>query len=305
MDNELGVVVGYDQSRSAGRALRWGAAEAAARGLPLTVCHAWEWPYHEWPGELVPLELVRRPAQRLVKATAAWLRRHYTGVPVNTLTDRGSPAAVLAELSREAALIVVGTRGHGGLERLVAGCTSTAVAVRAACPVIVTRGRPGVGGAGEVLVGFDGSRASAAALGFAAQEAHRLDAPLTALIAGGGRGRDEGAGEPGPQTVGLAWEELDFWQRRYPELRGDVEYAEEPARPVLLGRAREARLLVVGARGLGEVRGLLLGSISQAMVHHAPCPVAVVHGEITDAGGPKALVPGTSYSGVIRTPARR
>ncbi|QYC40243.1 Universal stress protein [Nonomuraea coxensis DSM 45129] len=305
MDNELGVVVGYDQSWSSGRALRWGAAEAAARGLPLTVCHAWDWPYHEWPGELVPLDLVRRPAQRLARSAAAWVGRHYAGVPVNTLTDRGSPATVLAELSAEAALIVVGTRGHGVLGGLVAGSTSTAVAIRAACPVIVMRDQREADGAGEVLVGFDGSRASAAALGFAAQEAQRLDAPLTALIAGG-RGHD--AGEPGPETAGFAWEELGFWQRLYPELRGDVEVTGAQARPALLDRAREARLLVVGARGLGEVRGLLLGSISQAMVHHAPCPVAVVHGGITaegDAGGPKTLVQGTSSSGVIGRPARR
>lgn len=70
MSDELGVVVGYENASSA-PALRWAAQEAAGRAVPLTVCHAWEWPYHEWPGELVPLELVRRPAQRLVKGAAA------------------------------------------------------------------------------------------------------------------------------------------------------------------------------------------------------------------------------------------
>ncbi|TMR90765.1 universal stress protein [Nonomuraea basaltis] len=277
MKDQLGVVIGCDTSPSAQEALRWGAAEAAARKVPLTVCRAWEWPYHEWPGELVPLELARRPAQRLVKEAAAWARRLCPEVPVNTLTDRGLPAGILTELSRDAELIVVGTRGYGGLGGLVAGSVSTHVASHADCPVIVTRGRPDERDVHEVVVGFDGSPPSVAALGFAAMEAHRLAAPLKALIAYRERGSDAGMQEPRIEAQGLAWRELISWQRRYPELQADAEFVDEPARPALLEAAQKARLLVVGARGLGEIRGLLLGSVSQAMLHHAPCPVAVVH----------------------------
>ncbi|MEV1248725.1 universal stress protein [Nonomuraea sp. NPDC049750] len=274
MRNQLGVVVGYENSPSAQEALRWGAAEAAARKVPLTVCRAWEWPYHEWPGELVPLELERRPAQRLLKDAAAWVGRHYPKVPLNTLTDRGLPGVILTALSRDAELIVVGTRGYGALAGLVAGSVSAHVAAYASCPVIVMREVPDER---EVLVGFDGSPPSVAALGFAAMEAHRLAAPLKTLIAYRERGREAGMGEPRIEAQGLAWHELISWQRRYPELQADVEFVDEPARPALLEAARKARLLVVGARGLGEVRGLLLGSVSQAVLHQAPCPVAVVH----------------------------
>ncbi|TYB60233.1 universal stress protein [Nonomuraea sp. PA05] len=79
------------------------------------------------------------------------------------------------------------------------------------------------------------------------------------------------------QAESVAWDELTLWQRRYSELRISVEFSDEPPRPALLEAARKARLVVVGARGLGELRGLLLGSVSQAMAHQAPCPVAVVH----------------------------
>ncbi|MFF4615530.1 universal stress protein [Nonomuraea jabiensis] len=273
--NELTAVV----TGARGTRIRWGAAEAADRRLPLTVCHAWEWPYHEWPGEIVPLELVRRPAQRLVEAAAGRVRRQHRDVPVNTLTDRGRPGGLLVELSTDAALIVVGCRGLGALGGLVAGSVSGHIAAHAGCPVIVMRGPAEAHGAREVVAGFDSWRTSVAALDFAAGEAVRLGAPLKVVIADQGRGRDAGALQTPAQAEGLAWDELTLLRRRYPDLRAGVELADGPARPALLEAAREARLLVVGSRGLGEVRGLLLRSVSQAVVHHAPCPVAVVHGD--------------------------
>ncbi|MGR6917912.1 hypothetical protein ACU635_27035 [[Actinomadura] parvosata] len=88
-------------------------AEASGRELPLTVCRAWDRPHHEWPGEPVPLALVRRPARRLVGAALAWAGRHQPDVRVTPLTDRGSPSVLLTEASADAKLIVPSTRGHG------------------------------------------------------------------------------------------------------------------------------------------------------------------------------------------------
>ncbi|MEU8250628.1 universal stress protein [Nonomuraea sp. NPDC048916] len=275
MREDLGVMVGVDGSASGRQALRWAAAEAEARKLPLTVCHAWEWPYHEWPGEIVPLELARRPATRLLERTAAWARRHHAGVPVNTVIDRGSPAALMIDLSRTARLVVVGTRGYGGLSGLVAGSVSTHVATRAACPVIVVRGH--VDPARGVAVGFDGSPAAKAALHFAAQEAHLREVGLRVIIAHRDHGEEAGMEELRVRAEGQAWNELLPLKRAWPGLEVEVELVNEPARGALLAAADKASLLVVGPRGLGEVRGLLLGSITQAVIHHAPCPVAVVH----------------------------
>ncbi|WP_433070106.1 universal stress protein [Nonomuraea sp. CA-218870] len=159
-EDELGVVVGYDGSPSAREALRWAADEAESRGLPLTVCHAWEWPHQEWPGEPVPLGLVQRPAQRLVKAAAAWVARRHPHLPVNSLTDRGSASDLLVELSGTAASIVVGARGYGTLRGMAAGSVSGQVAAHARCPVIVMRGDAEERGAREArLLVVRGARA--------------------------------------------------------------------------------------------------------------------------------------------------
>ncbi|WP_431933226.1 universal stress protein [Nonomuraea jabiensis] len=249
MKDEFGVVVGYEDSPSAREALRWGAAEAA----------------------------VRRPAQRLVKAAAGWVRRHHSDVVVNTLTDRCTPGKLLVELSMDAELIVVGCRGFSALGGLMAGSVSGHVAAHATCPVIVMRGPAEARGARDVVMGFDSSRTCAAALGFAAGETVRPGGPLKVVIAYQNRGRGAGMQETRIQTEGLAWNELTLLERRFPDLQASVELVDDSARPALLEVAGKARLLVVGSRGLGEVRGLLLESVSQALVHQASCPVAVVH----------------------------
>ncbi|GGO66748.1 universal stress protein [Nonomuraea cavernae] len=281
MREELGVVIGVDRSPSSRRALRWAAAEAEARKLPLTVCHAWEWPYHEWPGEVVPLELARRPAARLLDLAAAWARRHHPGVPVNTVLERGAAAALLIDLSRTADLVVVGSRGYRGLAGLLAGSVSTQVATRVACPVIVVRGQ--VDPALDVVVGFDGSPAAMGALRFAAHQAHLREVGLRVVVARRDRGEEAGQEDQLARADDRARDELVLLKRDHPGLEAEVELVNEPAREALTAAAEKASLLVVGPRGLagsrgvGGVRGLLLGSISQAMIQHAPCPVAVVH----------------------------
>ncbi|MCK2217329.1 universal stress protein [Actinomadura sp. ATCC 31491] len=274
-DDELGVVAGFDESDEGRRALRYAAAEAAASRLPLTVCNAWEWPYHEWPGELVPLTLAKLPALRMVRSGARWAALEHPELVVNALTDRGTPPEVLTRLSRTAAMIVVGTRGYGGVGGLVAGSTSAYVAAHARCPVIVVRGGP-PSRSMPVVAGFDASPPAFAALRFAARQALVRHTRLRVVIAYREQGREAAMDEPRTSAEGLAWDELQALHRADPELDATVEQVDQPARQALLAASERARLVVVGPRGLGELRGLLLGSVSQALVHRAACPVAVV-----------------------------
>ena len=67
------------------------------------------------------------------------------------------------------------------------------------------------------------------------------------------------------------------FEKEHPEVTVLRQVSPGGPRPALLDAAHRAQMLVVGARGLGGVRGMMLGSVSHAVLHHAPCPVAVVH----------------------------
>ncbi|MFD0660599.1 universal stress protein [Thermocatellispora tengchongensis] len=133
----------------------------------------------------------------------------------------------------------------------------------------------------EVVVGVDGSEAGAAAIGFAFAEASRRGAGLRAVHAWNslapGSGLDPVPAVPqdGAERRLLA-EALSGWRERYP----DVEVTEQADRghpvDVLRKASAGADLIVVGTRGRGEVAGLLLGSVSHALLHHTECPIAVV-----------------------------
>lgn len=74
----------------------------------------------------------------------------------------------------------------------------------------------------------------------------------------------------------LLAEALAGWQARYPQVQVERRLLRSRTRPALIEASRTAQLVVVGARGRGGFAGLLLGSTSQALLHHADCPVAVI-----------------------------
>ena len=173
--------------------------------------------------------------------------------------------------------LVVGSRGRGGVAGMLLGSVSWQVAAHAHCPVVVVRGhwRPAGGyNPGPVVVGTDGSATSDAALGFAFEEAALRDAPLLAVSAL--------ADAPGSLGGDLKLQEdveqaITRHEKEHPEVTVLRQVAQGGARTALLAAAHDAQLLVVGSRGRGGINGMLLGSVSQAVLHHAPCPVAVVH----------------------------
>lgn len=197
----------------------------------------------------------------------AWAEREAQrrGVPVRVLSH--PDAAQVLQDAGDAAMIVVGSESLLAMGDLAGGSTAMAVAVRANIPVVVVRpGLPDVApgpSAGRVVAGVDGTELSDAAVDFAFAEARDRGCGVTLVHAVECEGRRH---EAEAMLAPLA------------ARGGDVRtvIAPELASHVLIAESAGARLLVVGSRGRGGLGGMLLGSVSQAVVHRAHCPVAVV-----------------------------
>jgi nucleotide-binding universal stress UspA family protein len=281
------VVVGVDGSASALDAVRLAAGAAAARHRPLLVVHAFIWPLLPAPVGPPPIGPqeggLRHQAERLLAEAVAEAEKTAPGLSVEGLVADGTAAAVLLHEARRASLIVLGTRGLGGFGGLVIGSTAVQVAAHATCPVLVARGvgHPG----GPIVVGVDGSELSDMAIGFAIEEAARRGSELVALHAY----RYPASLEPG-DVVPLVYDEnalesdegrllaesLAGWSDRYPDVPVRRRVVRGSAHRALVEESKAAQLVVVGARGRGGFTGLLLGSVSHGVLHHAHCPVAIV-----------------------------
>jgi nucleotide-binding universal stress UspA family protein len=139
-----------------------------------------------------------------------------------------------------------------------------------------------------ILLGVDGSPASRVATDWAARQAARHQVPLTVVnvIPAGGFGPLANlpyfveAGEEGAQKIisdalGVVFDAT----ADHTDLIIDQRVLTGSAVVTLVDMSEEAEMVVVGCRGLGGVAGLLLGSVSSGLVHHAHCPVAVIHDE--------------------------
>ncbi|MFJ9721973.1 universal stress protein [Streptomyces sp. NPDC101209] len=288
------VVVGVDGSASSLSAVDVAAREAHLRGAPLRIVHAADRPVPfpppgaaPWP----PFDPLLEPLAQGVLAHAE--ERAYEAAPdIDVLPSvvAGEPLEVLEVASRSAALVVVGGRGRSAFAGLLLGSTAVQLAAHGRCPVMVVRGRPDP--AGPVLLAVDGSPAGEAAVEFACAEAALRDAPVLALHVWNtwsARAHDD-PGDPPIAVVSDVDHLRDVEQRLLDEtvargLRGRPHLTVERRlvrsriRPALIDAGREAQLMVVGARGRGGFTGLLLGSVSQALLHHAHCPVTVVRGK--------------------------
>ena len=285
------IVVGTDGSAPAATAVRWAAEEALRRGAALEVVHAWLPPYPVLPTDLYADDTpLQRAAEALVNATVARVRQEVPDlieVWASAQMEHPAPALLCAAVGAE--LLVVGSRGRGGFAALVLGSVSERCLTHAPCSVAVV---PAAATAnlprGRVVVGVDGSPASEEALAWAAREANLRGARLDVVHAWT---MTEVTSQYGAPFVG----DPDALQRASQALLEDMVegLADErdggppelllqsvagPAAQALMQSAAHAELLVVGARGLGGLRGLLLGSVSRQCAHHAPCPTVVVRG---------------------------
>jgi nucleotide-binding universal stress UspA family protein len=269
------IIVGYDGSSGSELALHWAAWEACKRGTSLTVCHAWA------PGDLaLPVEpstfdLVRWQAEEVLN------RGLHDAEPIagpggaQPLLVSGAPAQVLCEHSGTAGMVVVGSRGRGGLAGLLLGSVAWQLAGHGQGRIVIVRGpgRSANTAPGPVVVGVDGSSASRAALAFAAEEAVLRRAPLIAACAlADAPGHMGGARELEEEFSSL----LTRWEKEHPGVTVLRQVTHGAPRAALLEAAAGAQLLVVGSRGQGGIRGMTLGSVATVLVHHARCPVGIV-----------------------------
>ncbi len=270
------VVTAFDGSTPSWEALRVAVEEASARGLALHVVAAVD---VEAAGPDA-LRTWTATTQDAVERARAWAAGPLGAHRVTTLSRVARPVDLVLGACRDDDLLVIGSHGHRPVTRMLLGSTSTAVATHAPCPVLVVRGtRPRVDD--PVLVGVDGSATASAAVTFAADAADRYGVPLRALVAippaVDARGFVSGPDDPAVAgaTATLA-EAVAGLGEDHPDV--DVEQLVVQTHPVeaLLRHARGARLVVVGSRGLGGVRAMLLGSVGREMLQRAPCQVAVV-----------------------------
>ncbi|TDB75550.1 universal stress protein [Micromonospora sp. KC723] len=279
------ILVGFDGSADARLALDWALDEAQHSGRPVRLAYVFEWlTIGGWinPGMAPGIwldETTRRQVEELVGKAAADAAAARPGITVHGNVFDGPPALVLQEGSAEAGLLVLGSRGHGGFGGLLAGSTTVSVSAHAHCPVVVVReGRTGA--AGPVVVGFDGSEPSRVALGFAVERAAKRKTPLRVMRVfepPGGRWppSDHDERSVAARERAALEESLAAWREAFPDLPVDVVVTPGNPAATLVEASRDARLVVVGSRGRGGLRGMLLGSVSQQLIQHAHCPVAV------------------------------
>lgn len=277
------VVVGTDGSAHATKAVLWAAGEADARNQPLNIVHATETEARSRHLSADAVRLVLDSAGGLLDEAAAEVRGAFPGVHVAmTLSEAGAAESLLTAAGMDGT-VVVGSRGLGGFSALLMGSVGLRVAARADGPLIVVRGDAERAATGLVVVAVRDDR-DLDALRFAARTAQQRKASLCVVSVwmflqnvGSMATTFDDVSEVAPAQVAETSRIVDPVRKEFPDLTvtEDVVRAVSAA-GALVEAAADADLLVVGARRPTHAIGSRLGSVAHAVLHHAPCPVAVV-----------------------------
>lgn len=293
-----GIVVGIDGSEQSNCALIWAAQEAKRRNSHLHLVTAYTVPIFAASGldggyATVDDDVIRQGAEAVLREAAAKVA--HLEVELDARVENGDAAGVLLEMSETAELLVFGSRGRGGFMGRLLGSVSTALPAHSKCPT-VTVPRSCAARLGEappkadmpevekiVSVGVDGSDHARYAVLVAAEQAERSGCGLRIICA------------VQPYTGSLSWMpapvdrealfaeiqgQLDAgekWMRaHFPQLPIEVSLVEGPPVDVLVKASATSELLVLGTRGRGGFAGMLLGSTTDGVRHHAKGPIMVV-----------------------------
>ncbi|WP_269939906.1 universal stress protein [Arthrobacter sp. HY1533] len=293
-----GIVVGIDGSEQSNCALVWAAREAKLRKLPLHLVTAYTVPIFAASGldggyATVDDDVIRQGAEAVLRESAAKVA--HLDVEMDARVENGDAAGVLLDMSETAELLVFGSRGRGGFIGRLLGSVSTALPAHSKCATVTVplscakrfADAPGETPAKAiekvVVVGVDGSDQARYAVLLAAEQAERSGCTLRIICA------------VQPYTGSLAWmpapvdrealfaeiqEQLDAGERwlrsHFPKLPIEVQLVEGAAVEVLVKATETAELLVMGTRGRGGFAGMMLGSTTDGVRHHAKGPIMVV-----------------------------
>ena len=280
------IVVGLDDSQSSKRALVWAAEQAVADHRELTLVHTVSavTPAYLDAAEVDPRrahEALLAQAEAVFAAAREDVARKAPDLVVHEVFSFEDPREQLLELSRHAALVVVGSRGRGKIRSLLLGSVGVALVRHAACPVVIHRpGNPGIVRNG-IVVGADGSEESRSVLEFAYRQAAVRNLPLTVLhcyadaqAAMGYIVADQAADLESEKL--LLAESMAGLAEKHPDVRARTQLAGSLPQEELVRMGERMNLVVIGAHQSGSVKRMLFGSVAIAVTEHATCPVAVV-----------------------------
>lgn len=291
MDNiqNRAIVVGIDGSANSDAALEWGVDEAVRRGLRL---HLFCAGIRQVPGgdaldndPHLAADVMRAAlaaADNRLAAAAAHARQRSADLATTFESAVDHAAGGLVDLSAQADAVVLGRSGHGPMVGALLGSVALQVVTHARCPVVAVQASTGDGSSNArgVVVGVDGSGGSVLALGYAFEQASWRGVPLEVVhawwtTATSGLTQEFQEQQADQERLTLS-ETLVGWSEKYPDVEVRTSLPMGPAELTLTEAAKDAELLVVGSRGRGGFRSLLLGSVSQGVLQHATCTVAVV-----------------------------
>ncbi|HWU12254.1 MAG TPA: universal stress protein [Streptomyces sp.] len=282
--DDLPVIAAVDGSAHSWEALDWAAAEAVRGGLPLLIVHVRPLTRRTEEGQGL------REAEELLAQAVLRTSRLAPGLRASTLAPLDFPSAALVSLSRDASMVVVGSRGLGGFRSLMIGSNSLATASMARCPVVVVHTRRTGENEAEpadaftdIVAGVAADESSGAVLDFAYEVAASRPGARLRLVHGWTMFSSVLSGGPVFDTGAAA----DAADRSLAELTAErngkyphVDVVREPVRGsasrTLVTASATAALTVVGRRKGGESLGLGLSPVAQTTVTHALGPVAVV-----------------------------